>query len=72
MRKSNKFIYWKVIEGCFDGVTWEPVDWHECDSTGWIADREDRALLWENLKQYRQSGSGIYRVGGKRELREKE
>ena len=70
MSKQNKFIYWKMIEGCFDGITWEPVDWHECNSTGWIANKEDRELLRYNLKQYRLSGIGVYRIGSKRELRE--
>tara|TARA_Y100000588_G_scaffold376191_1_gene453608 strand:+ start:485 stop:703 length:219 start_codon:yes stop_codon:yes gene_type:complete len=67
---ANKFIYYRVIEGCYDGLTWEPVDWHECNSRGWIADKKARELLRYNLKAYRESGAGSYRVSGKRELRE--
>lgn len=70
MKAPNKYIYWKVIMGCFDSYRWEALDWHECDSTGWIADKEARELLRYNLKQYRESGVGIYRIASKRELRE--
>ena len=52
----NKYTYYKVIQGNYGyGHGWEDVDFHECDSTGWINNDEDRQTLKYNVRAYREN-----------------
>lgn len=64
--KKNKYDYYKVIQEK-TGCGWDDVDPHECNSTGRMEPKA-RAALKENLRLYRENGSGSYRVVFKREL----
>lgn len=70
--KKTKWIYYKVIQQKIAGV-WEDADWHECDSSGWIRDKEARDLLRYNIMAYRSNQPQYpVRVVRKKELRKEE
>lgn len=50
----RKYTYYKVIQGNY-GYGWDDVDFHECDSTGFIHGQENRDLFKANLKAYRDN-----------------
>ena len=56
--KQNKYSYIKVIQGNF-GYGWEDV----CEY-----DKQDYSLVKNDLKEYRLSNTGAYRVIGRRVL----
>ena len=56
--KQNKYSYVKVIQGNF-GYGWEDV----CEY-----DKQDYSLVKNDLKEYRLSNTGAYRVIGRRVL----
>lgn len=63
--KMNKYNYYKVIQGNY-GYGWEDVDYHASNSQGMAIDNK---TLKHNLKEYRASGIGSYRVIFRKELR---
>ena len=65
--KTNKYKYYKVIQGNY-GYGWDDEDFHETDSTGFMATKEARQALKDNLKAYRENGGGAYRVIKRKEL----
>ena len=56
--KVNKYSYVKVIQGNF-GYGWEDVS---------IYDKQDFSLVKNDLKEYRLSNTGAYRVINRRVL----
>uniref|UniRef100_A0A6M3LRS3 Uncharacterized protein n=1 Tax=viral metagenome TaxID=1070528 RepID=A0A6M3LRS3_9ZZZZ len=62
----RKYTYYKVIQGNY-GRGWDDVDFHECDSTGYMKP-EDRAVFKENVKAYRENEPQPHRVIFRREL----
>ena len=56
--KANKYSYVKVIQGNF-GYGWEDVS---------IYDKQDFSLVKNDLKEYRLSDNGAYRVIDRRIL----
>ena len=56
--KANKYSYVKVIQGNF-GYEWEDVS---------IYDKQDFSLVKNDLKEYRLSNTGAYRVIDRRIL----
>ena len=62
----KKYTYYKVIQGNY-GFGWDDVDFHECDSTGYI-NREGRSLFKENLRAYRENEPYPHRVIFRKEL----
>lgn len=58
----KKYEYHKVIQQNW-GYGWDDVDFYECDSTGFIKDKETRDLFKENLRLYRtEPGQPVCRV----------
>ena len=56
--KQNKYSYVKVIQGNF-GYSWEDVSEY---------DKQDYPLVKNDLKEYRLSNNGVYRVIDRRIL----
>jgi len=64
----KKYTYYKVIQQNWVGQ-WDDVDFYECNSTGFITDKETRESFKENLRLYRtEPGQPICRVITRREL----
>lgn len=64
----NKYTYYKVIQGNY-GSGWDDVAFHECDSSGWIKNKEDRNAFKTNVKAYRDNEPQYYhRVIFRKEL----
>ena len=53
MKKVNKWLYYKTIQEHYP-TGWESVDFHPCNSAGTMT-TENRALLNENIKAYREN-----------------
>ena len=62
----HKYSYIKVIQGNY-GYGWDDVSTYACRSEGGMT-KQERRLLQHDLKEYRASGSGTYRVIKRREL----
>ena len=58
--KGTKYTYYKVIQQYW-GQGWEDVDYHECDSTGYM-NKENRKLLNDNIRAYRENQNAPQRV----------
>lgn len=68
--KNNKYEYNKVIQQNW-GYGWDDVDFYECDSTGFIKDKEVRQSFKENLRLYRtEPGQPVCRVIFRKELKQ--
>ena len=68
MRKANKYNYFRIIQGCFNGE-WCDESHYETDSTYWH-NKDSRTLLKNDLNEYRNCGNGSYRVINRKELKE--
>jgi len=60
----TKYIYYKVIQGRY-GDSWEDVDFHEADSTGYPKNRKE---FLGNLKAYREAEPRPFRTIVRREI----
>ena len=58
MQKQTKYKYVKIIQGCF-GYGWEDVSEY---------DKADFSIVKNDLKEYRLSNTGAYRVINRRVL----
>lgn len=58
--KTPKYKYNKIIQGNY-GHGWEDVSEYDCNSSGSMS-KEERELLKNDLKEYKASGQGTYRV----------
>lgn len=67
--RQSKYQYLKVIQQNWGYGQWDDVDFYECDSTGWISDKEQRQLFKNNLKAYRDNQPVPTRVITRRELK---
>lgn len=65
--KQNKYSYYKIIQQNFGYYGFEDVDAHECNASG-VVTKENRAVLRENLKAYRENSPYPTRVIFRREL----
>jgi hypothetical protein len=71
MNKPTKYLYEMVIQQNWGyGHGWEDVDAYDCDSTGFIRDREQRELYKYNYRAYRTEGGAPCRSITRKTLRE--
>jgi hypothetical protein len=70
MNKPTKYTYETVIQQNWGyGHGWEDVDAYDCDSTGFIRDKEQRELYKHNYRMYRTEGGAPCRSITRRTLR---
>ena len=67
MKRKNKYQYERVMQGNY-GYGWDDELFADCDSSGFITDKEERKSFKEDLRLYRENGGGAYRVITRRTL----
>lgn len=55
--RKNKYSYYKVLQGNY-GYGWEDLVFYQCNSTGWIEDKDTRMELKSDKKAYRENEPG--------------
>lgn len=50
-----KYMYEKILQGNYQGNSWDDLTAYDCDSTGFIKDKEQRDALKDDLKAYREN-----------------
>jgi len=56
-----KYRYEKILQGNY-GSGWDDLTAYDCDSTGWIKDREQRLALKDDAKAYRDNEPNAHRI----------
>lgn len=52
--KTNKYRYEKILQGNY-GTGWDDLTAYDCDSTGFIKDKEQREQLKSDRKAYAEN-----------------
>lgn len=60
-KRTLKYRYEKILQGNY-GYGWDDLTAYDCDSTGWIKDKEQREQLKSDLKAYRENEPYPHRV----------
>lgn len=51
---KSKYKYERILQGNY-GNGWDDLTAYDCDSTGWIKDKQQRQELKNDIKAYREN-----------------